>query len=58
MPKFPLPSGAAPANLPRDTRLQIVSSIAEPPVGDGWLYEIKHDGWRRVAIVAGDTLSC
>jgi ATP-dependent DNA ligase len=36
--------------------LQIVSSSAEPPIGDGWLHEVKHDGHRLLAIVAGDEL--
>jgi len=51
-----LPRAATVAEIPRDVRLQIVSPGAEPPVGDGWLHEIKHDGHRMLAIVAGDTL--
>src|SRR5436190_13448386 len=49
-----LPSGAAPAGVPRDIRLQIVTPCKRPPVGDGWLHEIKHDGHRLVAILPGD----
>lgn len=56
MSKFALPRAATAAEIPRDVRLQIVSPGAEPPVGDGWLHEIKHDGHRLLAIVAGDTL--
>src|SRR5437763_3482723 len=48
-----LPSSAVPANLPSDIRLQIVSACARPPDGDGWLHEVKHDGHRLVAIIAG-----
>jgi bifunctional non-homologous end joining protein LigD len=51
MPKFPLPSAAVPAGVPVEVRLQIVSHCAQPPAGDGWLHEIKHDGHRLVAIV-------
>ena len=47
-------SGAAPAGVPRDIRLQIVTPCKRPPVGDGWLHEIKHDGHRLVAILPGD----
>src|SRR5215813_13549220 len=49
-----LPTGAAPANLPADVRLQIVSPCKRPPSGDCWLHEIKHDGHRLVAILPGD----
>jgi bifunctional non-homologous end joining protein LigD len=56
MPKFELPHTAALAEIPRQVRLQIVSPGAEPPEGDGWLHEIKHDGHRLLAIVAGDGL--
>ena len=56
MPNFPLPAAATPADLPGEVRLQIVSPGAEPPAGDGWLHEIKHDGHRLVAIVAGGSL--
>lgn len=33
--------------------LQIVAPSAEPPEGDGWLQEIKNDGHRLIAIIAG-----
>ena len=56
MASFHLPAASVPADLPRDVRLQIVSPGTEPPEGDGWLHEIKHDGHRLVAIVAGDGL--
>src|SRR5207237_9858262 len=49
-----LPSGAAPAGVPRDIRLQIVTPCKRPPAGDGWLHEIKHDGHRLVAMLPGD----
>ena len=56
MPKFALPRAAASAEIPRDVRLQIASASADPPTGDGWLHEVKHDGHRLVAIVAGESL--
>ena len=46
-----LPTGAVPASVPADIRLQIVSPCIRPPDGEGWLHEIKHDGHRLVAIV-------
>jgi bifunctional non-homologous end joining protein LigD len=33
-----------------------VSPSAEPPAGQGWLHEVKHDGHRLLAIVSGDDL--
>jgi DNA ligase D-like protein (predicted ligase) len=56
MPTYPLPSGLIPDELPQRVRLQIVAPSAEPPDGDGWLHEVKHDGHRLLAIVAGDEL--
>jgi bifunctional non-homologous end joining protein LigD len=47
------PPGAVPVNLPADIRLQIVSPCSQPPDGNGWLHEIKHDGHRLVAIIPG-----
>ena len=46
-------SAAVRAALPATVRLQIVTSTAAPPDGDGWLDEIKHDGHRLMAIVPG-----
>jgi bifunctional non-homologous end joining protein LigD len=56
MSKYPRPSAAIPAELPRDVRLQIVSTCPEIPEGDDWLHEIKHDGHRLLAIVGPDRL--
>lgn len=49
----PTTRGTKSASLPTDIRLQIVASAAEPPLGAGWLHEIKHDGHRLVAILDG-----
>jgi bifunctional non-homologous end joining protein LigD len=51
MLQLSLPPAAVSAGVPGDVRLQIVSACAQPPDGDGWLHEIKHDGHRLVAIV-------
>jgi bifunctional non-homologous end joining protein LigD len=56
MSKYPMPRAAVPAEIQRDIRLQIVSPSTEPPDGDGWLHEIKHDGHRLLAVLAGDKL--
>jgi ATP-dependent DNA ligase len=51
--KTALPS-AIPAELPRDVRLQIVSTCPEIPEGGDWLHEIKYDGHRLVAMTPDD----
>ena len=56
MSSFAVPPAAVPAEIPRRVPLQIVSSSPEPPEGDGWLHEVKHDGHRLLAIVAGGEL--
>jgi bifunctional non-homologous end joining protein LigD len=48
-----LPQTAVPARVPADVRLQIVMPCKKPPEGEGWLHEIKHDGHRLIAILAG-----
>ena len=53
---FTMPTAAVLAEIPRDVRFQIVPGCAEPPSGDGWLHEIKHDGHRLLAIIAGGEL--
>ena len=27
------------------------SLVAEPPAGDGWIHEIKHDGYRTMLLI-------
>ena len=54
MPNLALPKAAFAAAIPRDFRLQIVStSGGNVPDGDGWLHEPKHDGFRMAAIFDG-----
>jgi bifunctional non-homologous end joining protein LigD len=56
MSNFAVPPAAVPAEIPGRVPLQIVLPSAEPPSGDGWLHEVKHDGHRLLAIVAGGDL--
>jgi bifunctional non-homologous end joining protein LigD len=53
MPKLRFPARGIAADLPTRIRFQVCSAAAEPPSGDGWLHEIKHDGHRLLAIVDG-----
>jgi hypothetical protein len=55
MPNFALPPAAVPAEIARPP-FQIVAPSAQPPDGEGWLHEVKHDGHRLLAIVAGDDI--
>ena len=48
-----LPSAAVRAALPVNLRPKIVSSASEPPSGPDWLHEVKHDGHRLIAMIAG-----
>jgi hypothetical protein len=45
-----LPAGARPAPLPLSVSFQLATACTEPPAGDGWLYEVKHDGHRIAAL--------
>ncbi len=48
-----LPAGARPAPLPSSVAFQLATATAAPPSGDGWLYEVKHDGHRIAALADG-----
>ncbi|WP_408640075.1 DNA ligase D [Devosia ureilytica] len=45
-------SGAAPAFHP----VQLATLVDSIPSGDGWLFEMKYDGYRCLAAVAGDSV--
>ena len=47
--------GARQDALPTKFPPQLASPIAEPPVGDKWLHEIKYDGYRTVAVLEKGT---
>jgi DNA ligase D len=44
--------GAREGALPRTFKPQLASPVETPPEGDGWLHEIKLDGYRTIAIVS------
>jgi bifunctional non-homologous end joining protein LigD len=47
------PSAVAPAKLPAFRKPQRAILAAKPPAGDGWIYELKYDGYRCLAAIAG-----
>jgi ATP-dependent DNA ligase len=50
-----MPARTAPAaRLPTAVAFQIATARSEPPAGDGWLYEVKHDGHRLAVVTDGD----
>jgi ATP-dependent DNA ligase len=49
----PLPTARA-APLPVAVAFQLATSSHEPPAGDGWLYEVKHDGHCLAVVADGD----
>jgi hypothetical protein len=53
MPDLLMPFAAVPAALPFSVRSKIVSAASEPAHGNNWLHEVKHDGHRLIAIIAG-----
>jgi hypothetical protein len=48
------PTTARAAPLPSRVAFQLAGSSREPPVGGGWLYDVKHDGHRLAVIADGD----
>jgi bifunctional non-homologous end joining protein LigD len=50
-----IPAGATPAKLPLTLFPQLATLVDEPPADEGWIYELKFDGYRIVArIEEGD----
>lgn len=49
-----IPSGAQKAKLPLALFPQLATLVDEPPAGDGWIYEVKFDGYRVLARIDGD----
>lgn len=45
--------GAVKADMPSRIEPQLATARSAPPDGDGWLHEIKFDGYRTLAHVAG-----
>src|SRR5690606_4150569 len=55
LPPVPSPRrlrGARRAKLPRETPPQLATLVEAAPSGDGWIHEIKLDGYRILARVA------
>ena len=48
------PSSSPAAPLPVAVAFQLAASSRVPPAGDGWLYEVKHDGQRLAVIADGN----
>ena len=49
-----IPQGAARARLPLALAPQLATLVDAPPKGDGWIYEVKFDGYRVVTRIDGD----
>ncbi len=45
--------GAIKAPMPKLMKPQLASETVDPPEGDGWLHEIKFDGYRTIAMLSG-----
>jgi DNA ligase D len=45
--------GATKAPMPKSMKPQLASQQDDPPTGEGWIHEIKLDGYRTIAIVEG-----
>ena len=49
-----LPKNAVAAKLPLFLQPQLATLVDEPPKGEGWIYEVKFDGYRILARIDGD----
>jgi bifunctional non-homologous end joining protein LigD len=49
-----LPPGGRKAALPLAFFPQLATLVDEPPAGEGWIYELKFDGYRLLARIDGD----
>ncbi|RYE08375.1 MAG: DNA ligase D [Hyphomicrobiales bacterium] len=45
--------GAVKAPMPRSMKPQLAAETGDPPQGEGWLHEIKFDGYRTIAMLSG-----
>lgn len=54
-PELPEIAGS-PAPLPKRAKPQLPSPVESPPQGDGWLHEIKFDGYRTLIRKDGDAV--
>jgi bifunctional non-homologous end joining protein LigD len=49
-----IPKGAVKAKLPLALSPQLATLVDAPPKGEGWIYEVKFDGYRVLARIDGD----
>ncbi|MGE5096758.1 MAG: DNA ligase D [Betaproteobacteria bacterium] len=49
-----MPHGAVASKLPLALFPQLATLVDEPPAGEGWIYELKFDGYRIVTRIDGD----
>ncbi len=49
-------SGALPAALPSAFRPELATLAVKPPSGEGWIHEIKYDGYRIMCIISGERI--
>ena len=52
--KAGVPAAAMKAQLPLALAPQLAVLVDEPPKGEGWIYEVKFDGYRLLARIDGD----
>jgi bifunctional non-homologous end joining protein LigD len=50
------PAKGVKAKLPLSLFPQLATLVDEPPSGDGWIYELKFDGYRVLARIDGDDI--
>jgi bifunctional non-homologous end joining protein LigD len=53
-PRGAIPAGAVKARLPLTFSPQLATLVQEAPAGEGWIYEMKFDGYRVLARVEGE----
>ena len=53
----PAKKRAAPGKLPKFRPLQLATLVDSVPAGNGWLHEIKFDGYRAAVAAAGDKVA-
>jgi len=51
-----MPAGAVKAKLPLTLSPQLATLVERAPASEGWIYEMKFDGYRLLARIDGDTV--
>lgn len=55
--KMDLPDNLNPSSFPQTITPQLATLVDEAPDGEGWLHEIKFDGYRILAFIKGKTIT-